>query len=397
MRMVLNNMLKEGYKRMKTGLIGTFALLFLILIAITIFPVQAHASQEFEEGTVTGENVIVRLRPGKDSPEVCKLDIGTRIGIYYEEIDGWVRIIYGNYRGYIKREHVFIPHEDSFQANVYNDGLRLRLNPGTYSSIVAELEAGTPVTITDVFDDWYYLVIESEGLEGFAHKDFVRISTAEKASYLLKPGMSGSSVIKMQRELKNRGFFPDKCDGKYDDLTKSAVGSFQGAAKLSVDGIAGAETLNILYAKNDIKATASQSKGVMGSVIMAHWDTVKNKFVRGKVATVTDVKTGKQFQVKRYAGSLHADSDPVSAADTAIMKEIYGGSWSWDRRAIWVTVDGVTYAASMNGMPHSYNHLSGNNFSGHFCIHFYKSKGHTSGVECPIHQACVKYAYDKAR
>jgi len=395
--MVLDNMLKKEYKWMKTGFISIVASLFAIVIAITLFPLQADASQEFEEGSVTGERVIVRLRPSEDAPEVCMLDMGTRIGIYYDEIDGWVRIIYGNYRGYIKREYVFIPLEDSFQANVYNDGLRLRQNPGTYSSVVAELEAGVPVTITDVFGEWYYLVIESEGLEGFAHKDFVRISTAEKASYLLKPGMNGSSVVKMQRELSKRGFFPFKCNGKYADQTKAAVGAFQGAARLSVDGIAGAETLNLLYSKNDIKATASQLKGISGGVSMSHWDSVKNKLTRGKIATVTDVRTGKQFRVKRYAGSLHADSDPVSAADTATMKEIYGGSWSWDRRAIWVTVDGVTYAASMNGMPHSYNHLSGNNFSGHFCIHFYKSKGHTSGAECPIHQACIQYAYDKAK
>jgi len=225
----------------------------------------------------------------------------------------------------------------------------------------------------------------------------VRITTAEKAAFLLKPGMNGSSVIKMQRELAKRGFFGNDCSGKYGDVTKSAVGAFQRAADLPVDGIAGAETLNLLYADNDIKAAAPKSKGVKGSVLLTHWDAVKAKFTRGKVATVTDVKTGKQFKVKRYAGSLHADSDPLTAADTAVMKEIYGGSWSWNRRAIWVTVDGVTYAASMNGMPHSYDHLSGNNFAGHFCIHFYKSKGHTSGVECSIHQAFVKYAYDKAR
>ena len=59
------------------------------------------------------------------------------------------------------------------------------------------------------------------------------------------------------------------------------------------------------------------------------------------------------------------------------MKEIYGGSWSWDRRAVILTVDGTRIAASMNGMPHGQGALQ-NNFPGHFCIHFAGSTTHGS-------------------
>ena len=370
-------------------------MILIMLSALLFLPLKVKASSEFEEGTVTGTDVVVRLRPDEDSPEVFTFDIGTRIGIYYDEIDGWARVIYGNYRGYIRRENVFIPTQNTFQANIYSDGLRLRQNPGTYSTIIAELEAGTPVTIIDVFGEWYLVKVENGDTEGFAHKDFIKISTSDNASYLLKPGMEGSAVYRMQKELKKRNFYPGDCHGDYDDMTKMAVGGFQGAAKLSVDGIAGEKTLDILYSDSNIKASATSLSRVRGRVLMDPWDRVKNVFTNGKVATVTDVITKKQFKIKRYAGSLHADSDPFSAKDTAIMKEIYGGSWSWNRRAVWVTVDGITFAASMNGMPHSYDHLAGNNFSGHFCVHFYKSKGHTSGVECNIHQAAVEYAFQK--
>ena len=58
------------------------------------------------------------------------------------------------------------------------------------------------------------------------------------------------------------------------------------------------------------------------------------------------------------------------------MKSIYGGSWSWDRRAILVKYDGHVYAASMNGMPHEDDTISDNDFDGHFCIHFTGSKTH---------------------
>ena len=79
------------------------------------------------------------------------------------------------------------------------------------------------------------------------------------------------------------------------------------------------------------------------------------------------------------------------------MKRIAGGKWSWDRRAIWVTYNGKTVAASMHCMPHMANPTRSNNFDGHFCIHLYGSKVHENSKECPRHQACVKEAYRKGK
>lgn len=91
--------------------------------------------------------------------------------------------------------------------------------------------------------------------------------------------------------------------------------------------------------------------------------------------TVMDVETGKYFQVQRRAGSHHADVQPLTAKDTKIMKMIYGGHWSWKRRAIIVIHKDQLIAASMHGMPHGAGALK-NNFPGHFCIHFYESTTH---------------------
>ncbi|MDZ5474640.1 hypothetical protein SM124_23650 [Bacillus sp. 31A1R] len=90
---------------------------------------------------------------------------------------------------------------------------------------------------------------------------------------------------------------------------------------------------------------------------------------------VKDLETGKEFNVQRRAGSQHADVQPLTTADTKIMKEIYNGKWSWKRRAIIVKYEKKRIAASMHGMPHGGGALK-NNFPGHFCIHFYGSKTH---------------------
>lgn len=119
------------------------------------------------------------------------------------------------------------------------------------------------------------------------------------------------------------------------------------------------------------------------------WEQVKQIFPKYAQCTVQDFETGKQFRVVRRAGSSHADVQPINAQDTEIMKSIYG-RWSWRRRAVLVKLaDGRTLAGSMNGMPHGSGAIKGNNFNGHFCIHFRGSKTHSSNSLDPAHQAMI--------
>ena len=121
------------------------------------------------------------------------------------------------------------------------------------------------------------------------------------------------------------------------------------------------------------------------------WSEVQRIFTHNSVARVIDVETGKSFRVRRYYGSLHADCEPLTAEDTAIMKSIYG-SWSWTRRAIVLEISGRRIAASMNGYPHGTGAIKTNNFDGHFCIHFKGSRIHRTGRSDPDHQAAIQAA-----
>jgi hypothetical protein len=119
------------------------------------------------------------------------------------------------------------------------------------------------------------------------------------------------------------------------------------------------------------------------------WEEVRQLFPRYAYATVIDAESGRRFKVQRRAGSRHADVQPLTADDTAVMKEIFGGKWTWRRRAIIVEVNGRRIAASMNGKPHGAGAIPGNNFRGHFCIHFRGSKTHGSRQEDLAHQIMV--------
>ncbi len=262
---------------------------------------------------------------------------------------------------------------------------------------------------------------------------------AHAPSQALKEGMMGDEVLGLQEMLTSLGFYGGECDGVFGGGTMRAVRAFQREYGLGVDGVVGASTWDRLESElararmktyvvrpgdslwtiaakfgvgvqdiaraNEIPdpsvirvgqelrvpgAGDIPSRGDRSPVEALHWDKARNIF--RSYATVIDVRTGLAFRVKRRGGHYHADVEPVSSEDTAIMRRVYGGRWSWARRPIIVEVGDRRIAASMNGMPHGGQSLRGNGFPGHFCIHFAGSRLHGSGKVDPEHQACVRKA-----
>ncbi|MFA9560590.1 hypothetical protein ACERII_25140 [Evansella sp. AB-rgal1] len=127
---------------------------------------------------------------------------------------------------------------------------------------------------------------------------------------------------------------------------------------------------------------------------LVEWDEMQHQIPKYAEFKITDLETGLKFRAQRRAGSNHADVQPLTKEDTAIMKKIYNGKWSWNRRAILVHVNGKRIAASMHGMPHGGGALA-NDFPGHFCIHFRGSTTHTSKKLDLSHQAMIHVAGGK--
>lgn len=132
------------------------------------------------------------------------------------------------------------------------------------------------------------------------------------------------------------------------------------------------------------------------SIEMMPWEEANQVLPKYTKFTVKDVETGKQFRVQRRAGSQHADVQPLTSKDTAIMKKIYNGKWSWKRRAIIVIKDQEKIAASMHGMPHGAGALK-NNFPGHFCIHFFGSTTHRTNHMDLSHKLMIYKAAGKLK
>lgn len=146
--------------------------------------------------------------------------------------------------------------------------------------------------------------------------------------------------------------------------------------------------IRVTRQQEKVKPMKSSPDEVYGEFI--RWKEVDALFPKYATAIVFDCDTKLKFKMQRRGGSLHADVQPLTAADTAIMKQIYQGSWSWKRRAVVVeTADGRKIAGSMNGMPHGQGAIKGNNFDGHSCIHFRGSKTHGSRKVDLAHQMMI--------
>jgi hypothetical protein len=223
---------------------------------------------------------------------------------------------------------------------------------------------------------------------------------------VLKTGSEGAEVRELQSKLKAKGYFTGEVTGYFGSKTEDAVKRFQTKNKLSADGVVGAATRKALF------GTAGTSSGKVE--LLDWWKEASKIFKIGMTAKVTDVKTGKTFNIVRTYGGNHADCEAKTAEDSKKIKEIWGG-WSWTRRPVIIEVDGRRIAASIAAMPHAgvdkspanatissrsggygkganLDKIKNNGMSGVIDVHFLNSRTHGTNKVDSKHQAAVKAA-----
>ncbi|MGI6778219.1 MAG: LysM peptidoglycan-binding domain-containing protein [Acetivibrionales bacterium] len=160
-----------------------------------------------------------------------------------------------------------------------------------------------------------------------------------------------------------------------------------------------------------IKQTAGEKYGEY----LDWWSEAQYVIPSGSVFELVDFYTGKSFMAKRTTGANHADVETMTAADTAKMKAIWGGSFSWERRPVIIKYNGRKLAASATAMPHAgndaaaggkhtswrsgdygagynYDWVKNNGMDGVFDIHFPNSSRHSDGKVDEKHQANIRIA-----
>ena len=104
-------------------------------------------------------------------------------------------------------------------------------------------------------------------------------------------------------------------------------------------------------------------------------------------------------------GKTHADVEPLTAADTAKLCQIYGktsaANLPYNRRAMVLTVGSTQFVCSIYPQPHGQQNITNNNFNGQFCVHFRGStinSGDGGSVpDSENHQAIITAAVTKLK
>ena len=262
---------------------------------------------------------------------------------------------------------------------------------GFYNAYVDGSYGDTTVAAVKAFQKKYNLTADgvagSETLKKLdsAYKNADSNTSTDDDS--LRKGATGTAVKTLQTNLKKLGFYTAYVDGSFGSTTESAVKAFQKKYGLTADGVAGSATL-----KKIESVVASASSGKITTEQLDWFNGGKNVIPNGAVFQIKDVSTGLIFSARRQSGGNHMDAEPLTAEDTAILKKINGGTFSWRRRAVLVKYNGHVYAASIYSEPHGTNTILDNNFDGQFCLHFYGSKTHGTDRVDADHQKCVEQA-----
>lgn len=106
---------------------------------------------------------------------------------------------------------------------------------------------------------------------------------------------------------------------------------------------------------------------------------------------IIDVKTKVEFNIIRIGGNLHADISPNEEEDKQTMQTLFGFENNQKRPVIVEILPNVWTSASLSGR------VINNENESHYCLHFYNSKSHATGMSDINHQKTVNYAYKNGK
>lgn len=415
-------------------------------------PAPTGSIQQTSYVQTTLDYVNLRQTASRDSKSVAKVRTGTVLAFNATTTAGtstWYRVVYNSTEVWVlgscvkvmtqaeyqewlnKNPGAATPQPDAAKGYIVTtrDGVNIRATANG-SSILTRVNKGTvlPYYTENIKAGSYtwYLIRLSNGTEGYIRSDMVSKSdnnggtlptatpaptgspTAKpSATYTtLRLGSTGDAVTRLVQELINQGYYTGSVTNVYTSAVQAAVRAFQSAKGLTVDGIAGKQTQHALFGTVEPGAddyTDYNFQFYPAEKIDWYTGGIQQLWAKGASYKIYDVKTGIVWWARRWAGSSHADIEPVTAADTARLCQIYGVNnaqeiWDknlWQRRPCLITIGNRTFACSLFGMPHNPDGdtIPDNNMTGQICMHFTNSKGHESGKVDTYHQQAIEYAW----
>ena len=273
-------------------------------------------------------------------------------------------------------------------ATVNSSSARIYSSDSTSSSS-APLEKGMSVSVKDVSGSWARVSVK--GVTGYVPVKYLKTKSASrykaytnKSTYVYKSASSSSGKVSVGVNTK---LYVVGVSGDYLRV-QNASGSKTGYVAASA----------VSRSKVSTGAASHSSSGSWKSkVVKMNWyDGGSSVLSTGHYGYIYDIDSGITVKIKRMGGHSHADVEPATAADTAKLKKIAGGSYSWDCIPVILKAGGKYVACSINTMPHGDQTITDNGYDGQFCLHMVGSKTHGTDSVNEEHQSAIDKAYNWA-
>jgi len=287
------------------------------------------------------------------------------------------------------------------------NGATVWVAPNFSSSVVGYLKAWTDISIKGKVGDWYK--VETPKGNGYTYYTVTAVKQDISFNYQKSRYFNNKIPVDTSKDyIRYDTYTVQKGDYLWSVSEKFGI---------TVPDLANANNIStntVLYPgqllKIPVHIIPEKTKAGPGYGEILDWFE-EGQYVLpiGKEGLLTDLQTGKSFKIKRTIGASHSDTETLTSQDTKIMKEIFGGSWSWNKRPFILTIGSRSFAVSVAGMPHAgvdgvpflqnvsnrsdnwgygpnYDMISGNGMDGHFDMYFLNSLSHNNNSIDAGHQ-----------
>ena len=158
--------------------------LFLSVLTAMLLAATALASDiATGAGCTTGSSLRLRAEPSTSASVVTTLDKSVAVAILDDSVDGWYKIAYNGSTGYVSADYLNVDQDNVFTTygRVNSDGVNVRSDASTDSSVLATIEEDAIVTVNGLVDGWYDVTCEY-GTEGYIRSDFLDLTESSSSN-----------------------------------------------------------------------------------------------------------------------------------------------------------------------------------------------------------------------
>ena len=158
--------------------------LFLsVLTAMLLAATALAADIATGAGCTTGSSLRLRAEPSTSASVVTTLDKSVAVAILDDSVDGWYKIAYNGSTGYVSADYLNVDQDNVFTTygRVNSDGVNVRSDASTDSSVLTTIEEEAIVTVNGLVDGWYDVTCEY-GTEGYIRSDFLDLTESSSSN-----------------------------------------------------------------------------------------------------------------------------------------------------------------------------------------------------------------------